>query len=137
MWQGNISVGSGGGGTQTSPVFEVDNGFGQEVQTCRIDYTANQTGGTGTIDVYVQDSYNGTNWTDRVHFPTLTGVAQGFWWVTLDARLDQTPLATHTYTDASLAANTAVNGAISKWMRAKIVFTAASTSTETLSVNCK
>lgn len=108
----------------TSTTFSLsrnDIGFGSEVQYCRLDFQT--TGGSGTaptLDVYFQDSPDGVNFTDRVHFAqvTTTGSATRAW-ATLSATAGtSTPTL---YTNQTLAANTQVNGAMGNYFRVAYV----------------
>lgn len=135
-----------GSGTNTFLLAQDDLANGSVVQTCRIDASITNTAGTTpTLDLYIQDSPNNTNWTDRVHFPQVTTGTQRLW-TTLSGSQPQssnsaavnTLQAITTYTDATLAANTVLQGSIGKYIRMKTV--AAGTSpayTVRVDLNCK
>lgn len=73
-------------------------------------YTLKSNGGTGTtptMDVYIQDSADGTNYNDRVHFPQVTtSAASSYAFVTANTA----PAAIGTMATRALAASTTVQG---------------------------
>lgn len=89
-------------------------------RTCQfvLDITGTIAGTSPTLDVYIQDSVDGTVWDDRVHFAQLTGVSSGAFVASVGTG-SITPRAT---TDATLAAGTVADGIpIAPFIRAKFV----------------
>lgn len=107
--------------TGTFSLGRYDGGFGSEAQFCRFDFgTTGGSGTTPTLDVYIQDSPDGVNFTDRIHFAQVTTTGSPTRaWATLDAA--QGTATPTLYTNQTLAANTIVNGAIASQFRVAFV----------------
>jgi len=79
---------------------------------------------TDTCDVYIQHSVDGVRWDDIVHFPqrTGTGGVTGNNPILAHVNFELPPTTPiHAAQDAALAANTAVQGPIGQFIRAKAV----------------
>lgn len=83
-----------------------------------LDITGTISGTSPTLDVYLQDSVDGTVWDDRVHFAQLTGVSSG----AFVASVGTGSITLGATTDATLAAGTVKDGIpIAPFIRAKFV----------------
>jgi hypothetical protein len=122
----------------TTNVGNVDQGRGSEFQTCRLDLnTHNNSGTTPTLDVYVQDSADNVNFTDRVHFPQATTTDQKIYATVSAFNLGAGSTPT-LYQDAALAVNTIAQGAWAANIRLKFVVSGTGPSYNvTFWMNCK
>lgn len=94
------------------------------------------TGTTPTLDLYIQDSGDGGNWNDRVHFPQITAI--GTWWASYGVSTGASPVPGPIQTN-TLAAATAVPGQVQPRVRVSYVVGGATPSfgNVTTSVVCR
>lgn len=82
------------------------------------------TGTSPTLDVFIQDSIDGSVWDDRVHFAQLISTSTGSFVAAINVG-SFVPRAT---TDATLAAGTIADGQLAPFLRAKFVVSGTSPS---------
>lgn len=101
---------------------------------CQVNCSAVPTGGTPTLDVYLQTSADaGTTWRDIAHKQFTTSTLKVFWQVAGDAAGATASLAA---SDAALAGDTVVQGPWGDRLRIKYAFAAGGSSgSYTLAVN--
>ncbi|HLZ52077.1 MAG TPA: hypothetical protein VKP61_15125 [Candidatus Acidoferrum sp.] len=109
---------------------------GASFSSCRVDAIVSAASGTTpTLDVFLQDSPNGVNWTDRIHFAQFTTVLSSFFAGISGTSTGITPTG---FSDGTLAAATKVDGPIDQYGRFKLVITGTTPSYNgTLEVACK
>jgi hypothetical protein len=92
--------------------------------------TGSVTGTTPTLDIYIQDSLDQTNWNDRIHFAqaTVTGFKQ-------EAAVEAAPITPINMVTNTLAVSTVVNGTLGPQLRVSYVVGGTSPSFGNVQVN--
>jgi hypothetical protein len=124
-YEQTLSNGAEAAGTFTFPAWGNNLAGGNSLfysgplQYCRVDADISSTAGAGdtvTVDIYLQDSPDNTNFTDRMHLATFSNATSG----TVDKRFWQslavgttTGGSTNTYESLSLASGSTIDGPLS------------------------
>lgn len=134
-----VSTGGGSIGLWQSDNFPVNNEAGSKFETCHFAAKSVNTGGTSpTVDVYIQDSGDGSQYDDRIHFGSLNGAVSVPVYQFAGIAGTSTNMAVHAPQDAVLASNTIVSGPIGMIGRMKIVTGGTSPAyTVTIQMSCK
>jgi hypothetical protein len=105
-------------------------------ETCQFATTiVNNAGTTPTLDVFIQDSLDGSNWDDRIHFnQATTGTSRQAAGIAGTSANE----TVHAYTNHTIAAGTIVSGPIGPFLQAEFQVTGTTPSyTVTLAAYCK
>jgi hypothetical protein len=117
-----VGAGTNSLGLWQSNNFPVNNIANSKFETCQfVAKSTNTAGTTPTLDVYIQDSGDGSNWDDRIHFAQFTGPPSTAIFQVAGIAGTSTNEAIHAPQDAALAANTIVSGPIGMIGRVKTV----------------